>query len=115
MLGFVSLVFLCMIFGDIPLANRIYCLLISVSAAAIAYKIYQHQSKQEKLTQAQELNETFHQLVTKNQGTITLFEWTSASKLPKDKAQEYLNAKAVEWDAKIETNENQVIVYKFPV
>ncbi len=73
-----------------------------------------HRENQEISARMSDLDRLFHETLMKKKGQITLFEWATTAQLPREQAKEYLDKKAVEWEALFETSENGTVVYQFP-
>jgi uncharacterized protein HemX len=75
----------------------------------------QQQKQQQKQLAAQRLETTFYRLVEANQGRITLLQFAKAAELSPEKAKEYLDKKAIDFNANFEANSEGSIFYLFPV
>ncbi|MBD2418092.1 hypothetical protein H6G54_10305 [Anabaena cylindrica FACHB-243] len=84
------------------------------------------QSKQNKKAINQQMNEhlrsleqaklsQFYQMLQENQGRVTLLGFAMQSQLPATEAKEYLDAKAKEFNANFQVNEEGGVSYHFDV
>ncbi|WP_066378382.1 hypothetical protein [Anabaena sp. CA = ATCC 33047] len=77
------------------------------------------QSKNEKKALQQQLSDrlqsTFYQMITENQGRVTVLGFAMQSQLPATVARQYLDEKAKEFNANFQVNEQGSVSYHFDV
>ncbi len=78
--------------------------------------IQEHKQKRTELEaeSSEQLREIFFRLLEENNGQVTVLQMSKAANLHGEEAKNYLDEKAVEFDANFDTSEEGGIVYKFP-
>lgn len=73
------------------------------------------QQQQNKLAHQAYLKELFYELIQENRGCVTHLDWAIKANLTSDKAREYLKARAEEFSAELDLNEQGALVYRFSI
>ncbi len=73
-----------------------------------------HKKKELAAKSSEELREIFFRLIEEKNGQITVLQMSKEANLGGDEAKDFLDQRAVEFDAHFETNETGGIIYKFP-
>lgn len=71
------------------------------------------QRQQNKLAHQAYLKELFYELIQENRGCVTHLDWAIKANLTSEKARDYLKARAEEFSAELDLNEQGAIVYMF--
>ncbi|AIE74243.1 MULTISPECIES: hypothetical protein [unclassified Synechocystis] len=72
------------------------------------------QRQKSALEVAEKLRKTFFQILEENNNTITVLQLCKAAEIDGKQAKEYLDQKAIEFNATFEASESGGIIYKFP-
>ncbi|WLT39776.1 hypothetical protein NON20_10375 [Synechocystis sp. B12] len=63
---------------------------------------------------SENLRKIFFQILEENKNTITVLQFCKAAEIDGKEAKEYLDQKAIEFNATFEASESGGIIYKFP-
>ncbi len=87
-----------------------------LTLGGLSWLYYRQRSHEgQHLTQKNEyLDKLFYEIVQKQKGKLTLWQWVTLSKLSRSEAETYLRRKTVEWDALLDVAEDGTITYQFP-
>ncbi|AGF50388.1 slr0238 [Synechocystis sp. PCC 6803] len=78
--------------------------------------VHDGRKQQQQITMAtsENLRKIFFQILEENKNTITVLQFCKAAEIDGKEAKEYLDQKAIEFNATFEASESGGIIYKFP-
>lgn len=98
-------------------ALLIFSLPCTVIGSCLVWSLVQEQKQKRIALEAQsseQLRDIFFHLLEENHGQVTVLQMSKAANLHGEEAKNYLDQRAVEFDANFETNESGAVIYKFP-
>jgi hypothetical protein len=103
---------------DITVGGLIMGLPSLLLGGGLVFNVYQQEQRkkrQQAETKNQHLQGVFYQLVTENEGKLSVLKFAMATHLSSQEAQEYLDQKAKEFNANFEVDEKGNIFYHFSI